>query len=349
MQRRFGDREIVIRPAEVEDRPHAAHVQWAAGWKEAPERHRTLPEADADWLGRHYYKEIVAEADGIVAARVGLEAYRQPFAELIDLCVRPEFRRRGLAERLTAECEREAASRGFRGLFLQTEIENQAAHRLYTGLGFVPTAKGKMLRMVKLIDYPMLAAFVQSHPLNQYSCEEVASEGAARSVRLCWRDYVSQDYFCLKLEGEGSRKESDGIGPALTGCSWKSYGGARGVDISLSKEQVSDLKPGEFVEIEISLTNTGTRQEKGVFQMSLPPGILVAQPETNRNRTFLWEADPGDTVRQSLTLQIEPGFEDSILYELNYHSVPVGMETYFEGERILLNVSLPFATPHPLS
>src|SRR5689334_10879817 len=168
--------EIVVRAAEPDDRARARAVQWAVGWKEPPSHHRNWPEADADWQARHYYRELVAEVDGIIAARVGLEAYRQPFAELIDLCVRPEYRRLGLGEMLTLEGQRESARRGFRALFLQTELDNAAAHRLYTGLGFVPTAYGTMLRMVKLIDCPLLRGFQQAHPLGRYSCCAVPGE-----------------------------------------------------------------------------------------------------------------------------------------------------------------------------
>lgn len=350
MQRRGGNREIVIRSSEVEDRPDATQVQWSAGWKEAPERHRILPEADTDWLGRHYYKELVAEVDGVIAGRVGLEAYRQPFAELIDLCIRPEYRRLGLGENLTAECEREAAKRGFKALFLQTELENHAAHKLYTGLGFVPTTKGKMLRMVKLIDCPILADFIRAHPLCQYACEEVVKQkDQRRAVNLVWRDYITQDRLSFKLEGEGSRTESNGIGPAISACSWESSGGGRALSILITNEEVSDLAPGEFVTLTITLRNTGKRSEKGVFQFATPPGILIVEPESNSARTFLWEAKPGETIVQEVVVRIEPGFEDSILYELNYNSVPICVETYWEGQRVLLNLSLPFATPHPLS
>ena len=90
--------EIVLRVSEPEDRARANVVQWSAGWMEAPTVHRVRPEADADWQARRYYQEIVAEVDGVMAARVGLEAYRPPFAELFDLCVRPDYRRRGLGE-----------------------------------------------------------------------------------------------------------------------------------------------------------------------------------------------------------------------------------------------------------
>src|SRR5690348_8591490 len=171
--------EIVVRPSEPEDAARTHAVRWAVGWEEAPKRHRNWPEADADWQAGNYYREFVAEVDGVIAARVGLEAYRQPFAELIDLCVRPEYRRLGLGEMLTLACEREAARRGFRALFLQTEMDNGAAHRLYTGLDFVPTAYGTMLRMVKLIDCTLLSDFKRVHPLTRYTCAPAPGEARA--------------------------------------------------------------------------------------------------------------------------------------------------------------------------
>jgi ribosomal protein S18 acetylase RimI-like enzyme len=164
---------IVLRTSGSEDRARALAVQWSVGWAEAPTRHRVLPEADADWQAQHYFKEIVAEVDGVIAARVGLEAFCPPFAELVNLSVRRDYRRMGLGQRLTRACREEAARRGFAFLFLQTEIDNIAAHRLYTGLGFVPTAHGKMLRLLQPLDYPLLTEFCLTHPLNQFACTPI--------------------------------------------------------------------------------------------------------------------------------------------------------------------------------
>ena len=342
---RMANSEIDLRAAESEDRPRAREVQWAVGWKEAPSEHRNWPEADADWQARRYYREIVAEVDGVIAARVGLEAYRQPFAELIDLCVRPEYRRLGLGEMLTRECERESAKRGFRALFLQTEMDNAAAHRLYTGLGFVPTAYGTMLRMVKLIDCTLLTDFRRAHPLTRYSC--AAAPGEARARILEWHAYITDDYLRLRLDGGASRSDSDGIGPAITGCDWCTEQGERALSMRFTPEAVRDIEPGHHVETTITVTNLGRRVEGGVFQMILPPGIRIASPATNLEKVFLWQAAPGETITQPVVLHIEPAFDASILYDLNYGSVPVSTEIYWERRRILLNASLPFAQPVP--
>ncbi len=343
---RVADSQINLRPAEPEDRSRAREVQWAVGWKEAPTRHRTWHEADADWQSRRYYREIVAEVDGNIAARVGLEAFRQPFAELIDLCVRPEYRRLGLGEMLTRECERQSAKRGFRALFLQTELDNCAAHRLYTGLGFVPTAYGTMLRMVKLIDCTLLTDFQRKHPLTRYNCS--AAIDGTRACILEWHAYITEDYLRLRLEGGASRLDSEGIGPAITGCDWRTGQGERALDIRFTSEPVRDIEPGHHVEMTIAATNHGRRVERGVFQLVLPPGVQIASPATNEEQVFLWQAEPGETVRQPVVLHVESAFDATILHELNYGSVPVSVEIYWERRRILLNASLPFAIPSPV-
>lgn len=339
--------DIVIRPGEEEDRAGARAIQWAAGWKDAPSRHRTWQEPDEVWHSNSYFREYIAEVKGVIAARVGMEAYQPPFAEIIDLCVRPDFRRLGLGEALTRHCEQEAARRGFLGLFLQTELDNTAAHRLYSNLGFFPTAFGKMLRMVKLFDYSLLNDFTRTHPLNQYSCLPVPNVLNGWSME--WHAYVTNDYLHLQLEGGASKTESDRIAPALTRCDWRAHEGQRFLKIQLDTEDVQDLEQGNHVEVMITLTNLGKVREKGVFQMVLPLGIRVSSPASNIDRTFLWQAEPGETVCQSCLLYISTLVDTSVLHELNYSSIPVSMEAYWDGGRVLLSRSLPFAAPLPES
>ena len=342
---RLGNSEVVLRASEPEDKPGASSVRWSAGWIEPPKRHRMLPEADADWQARRYFREIVAEVDGVIAARVGLEAYRQPFAELIDLCVRPDYQRRGLGELLTRKCHEEAAQRGFSALFLQTELDNRAAHRLYTGMDFVPTAYGSMLRMIKFLDYPQIADFRRAHPLNQYWCTPIPD--APRAWNLEWHAYITEDYLRLRLEGGSSRSDSEGIGPALTGMEWSVGQGARGLNVRLKPEAVRDIEPGHFVALELTVQNTGKRMESGVWQMILPPGVEMNSPATNANKTFTWEVAPGEQITQPVVIQIEPTFDTSALWYLNYNSLSLSCETFWDGHRALLSASLPMAVPPP--
>ena len=334
---------IVLRTADPEDRPRAMAVQWSVGWAEAPIRHRTLPEADAEWQAQNYFQEIVAEVDGVIAGRVGLEAFCPPFAELVNLSVRRDYRRMGLGQKLTRACREAAAQRGFSFLFLQTELDNTAAHRLYTGLDFVPTAHGKMLRMLQPLDYPLLAEFCLTHPLNQYSCTPIPD--AVRAWNLEWNAYVTADYVRLRLEGGASKSDSGGIGPALTGCEWRCGEGERMLRLRIEREDVRDVEPGDHIELTLTVHNGGERVESGLFQMILPSGVRVTSPATNTVQVFRWEVGPNESVVQTVTVQIEPTFDASVLRHLNYSSLSLCVETYWEDHRALLSTSIPMAVP----
>jgi len=336
---------VVIRVADDEDRPRTNAVRWAAGWKGAPTSHAHWMEADDEWISERYFREFVAEVDGVTAARVGLEAYRPPFAQLVDLCVRPEFRRRGLGRQLTLVCQEEAARRGFSALFLQTELDNFAAHRLYTSLGFVPTAHGQMLRMVKFFDFPLVDEFRAAHALSQYWCTAVPDTD--RAWDLEWHAYLTEDYLRLRLEGGSTQSDSDGVGPALAGLVWRTGEGARHLSVRLQPDDVRYLEPGDHVALDITVRNSGKRTEAGVFQMILPPGIDVTSPHTNRSQVFAWQAEPAEDITQPLVIQIDSNFDASVHWHLNYGSLPICMETYWEGHRVLLSTALHLAVPPP--
>ena len=343
ISRRQSEPEVVVRPSQSEDRPRANSVRWSVGWTNPPSRHRYWFEASEEWIDQRYYREYVAEVDGIIAARIGLEAYRPPFAELVDLSVRPDYRRRGLGVTLTQAAQTEAARRGFAFVFLQTERDNHAAQRLYTQQGFVPTNVGKMLRMVKFVDYPLLADFLYRHPLAQYRCTR-------KSQVVCeleWFDYVTEDSLKLHLRSGSCISDSDGIAPSLPHLAWHTDGGQRSLSLTLEAEAVRGLDPGNHVELRLVVENTGKRMEEGIFQMILPDGVRVSSPATNREQVFGWRASAGERIEQPVTVQIEPDFDSSVLYYLNYKTLPISMETYWQGHRALLSTTLHLAAPPP--
>ncbi len=337
---------ISIRAAGPDDSANTRAIQWAVGWQEAPDFHKYWPTHDSDWIANRHFREFVAEVDGVVAGRLGLEAFVPPFAELVNLCVRPDFRRLGIGEMLTMAAQRTAARMGFPFLFLQTEMDNTAAHTLYAGQDWVPTAHGKMLRMVKLIDYPILASFKRTHPLNQYHC--VPAIGAERTWEMEWHAFVTDDYLRLRLESGASQSDSAGMAPAISGLDWRIKQGARSLRISLEREPLTDIEPGHHVEIVINARNSGTRPEEGVFQMVLPHGVRVTSPNTNTTKSLLWSLEPGESLRLPVVIQIEPHFDASALWYLNYGSLPISVEAYWQDYRALLSTSLPMAIPAPL-
>ncbi|AOW47422.1 ribosomal-protein-alanine N-acetyltransferase [Acetobacter ascendens] len=57
-------------------------------------------------------------------------------AEILTVCILPEYRKRGLAQRLLAWCAQVAQHKGAQTLFLEVSINNQSARTLYEKQGF---------------------------------------------------------------------------------------------------------------------------------------------------------------------------------------------------------------------
>ena len=340
-------RKVVVRVAGEEDRHKTDFVRWSVGWESAPTTHRIWPMADEEWLDGNYFCEFVAEVDGVVAGRVGLEAFYPPFAQMVDLAVRPDYRRRGIGKQLMRACFEAAGRRGFSALFLQTETDNLNAHQLYHSLGFVPTAYGRMLRMVKFLDYPLVNDFINAHPLAAYWCEP--GEGPEREWTLQWKGYISDDYLRLAVTGGSCQSESDGMAPSLPHAEWYLQGGDHHLSMRIIGENVRDVEPGNHIEVRIVVQNLGEREEYGALQMCLPPGVSVRSPESHQERVFIWGAQPGTTFEQTVIVQIGHEFNSAVLRHLNYSCIPVGCEVYWENHRALLSSSLHMAAPLPRS
>lgn len=57
-------------------------------------------------------------------------------AEILTVCVLPEYRKRGLAQQLLAWCAQVAQQNGAQTLFLEVSVNNQSARTLYEKQGF---------------------------------------------------------------------------------------------------------------------------------------------------------------------------------------------------------------------
>jgi [ribosomal protein S18]-alanine N-acetyltransferase len=83
---------------------------------------------------------LIGEVDG---AAVGYFLAREILgsAELLNLAVTPERRRRGIGQRLLEEGLAAVRSRGGREIFLEVRASNAAAQALYLGHGFRPAGR----------------------------------------------------------------------------------------------------------------------------------------------------------------------------------------------------------------
>lgn len=62
-------------------------------------------------------------------------------AEILNLAIRPDHRRRGLARRLLARGMEEIVGRGVVSVFLEVRTSNEAGRALYAGAGFGPIGR----------------------------------------------------------------------------------------------------------------------------------------------------------------------------------------------------------------
>ena len=71
-------------------------------------------------------------------AAVGLGVVEPPWAGVFSMLTQPAFRGRRLGEAVLGTLARWARGRGASRLYLQVEVDNPAARRLYARSGFVP-------------------------------------------------------------------------------------------------------------------------------------------------------------------------------------------------------------------
>jgi ribosomal-protein-alanine N-acetyltransferase len=74
------------------------------------------------------------QADHLVGYLFYSEAVQE--AHVLNLCIRPDYRRQGLAQYMMRQLISQLRASGAQTLFLEVRVSNQAALRLYEDLGF---------------------------------------------------------------------------------------------------------------------------------------------------------------------------------------------------------------------
>jgi len=88
---------------------------------------------------------VVEDAKGRVGACASIDLPSRRLAELHRVYVRPDLRRRGLAQMLVALAEDEARARGASRMLFWSDTRFVAAHRLYQRLGYCATGEERSL------------------------------------------------------------------------------------------------------------------------------------------------------------------------------------------------------------
>ncbi len=92
-------------------------------------------------LEKPYSKLLVLTDDETDSVMAGFIVYWKLMneAEILDVCIHPDFRNRGFGKKLVRQVVSEGVREGLTRLLLDVRKSNQAAVHLYQGLGFVIT------------------------------------------------------------------------------------------------------------------------------------------------------------------------------------------------------------------
>jgi GNAT superfamily N-acetyltransferase len=129
--------DLVIRIGSQADAPALARLNIAFnGGDETPERIATRL-ADPRCVETPLLAEIDGRAVGFAALRiVPCVFYPEPYVELTELYLEPEYRRVGIGRALVSYAETLERGAGARGLVVLTSLRNQAAQAFYHALGY---------------------------------------------------------------------------------------------------------------------------------------------------------------------------------------------------------------------
>ena len=83
---------------------------------------------------------LVAQEDGTVCGYIGSQTCGDE-SDMMNLAVAPEYRRKGVAQKLTAELSHRLREKGSQSLTLEVRESNSAAIALYKKLGFVQVGR----------------------------------------------------------------------------------------------------------------------------------------------------------------------------------------------------------------
>lgn len=142
-----------IRPMEIADLKAVIEVETAAydyPWSENIFR---------DCLRVGYYCCVLETSDGVVGH--GIMSYAIGECHLLNVCIHPDFQKRGLGRKMVLHLLQVARRNRSRVAFLEVRMSNDAAYRLYQDLGFsevgirkdyYPAAHGREDAMILALD-----------------------------------------------------------------------------------------------------------------------------------------------------------------------------------------------------
>jgi ribosomal protein S18 acetylase RimI-like enzyme len=129
--------KITVRIAGVPDALALRRLNVAFNGGDEPPEYIAARLADPRCVEKPILAEIDGQAVGFAALRVApCVFYPEPHAELTELYVEPEYRRKGVGRALVSYAQALAQEVGAKGLVVLTSLSNHAAQAFYHALGY---------------------------------------------------------------------------------------------------------------------------------------------------------------------------------------------------------------------
>ncbi len=300
------------------------HARWPVLWDDSDPRRR-----DAG-------VELVAEADGLIVGRVRLEVHHQPYCELVNLGVRPDYRNLGAATALVREAITRARSLGFKVMVLQEALDDAPAQGIYEKAGFVRATRGTMQRMVKLLDVPLVSTLLSRNPQADFS-SAAAPEQGEKCWRLRWQA-APDDFVALYLCGGSCQFDSDGFQLVTRACEFAT----KGVALKAEVEMAGEVRRGQTADMLVSVENRGAEVLHGCVRAVLLPDTDIGAEGPAKAVPLELAAGKRQTV--AIPIRIKHEFRCDFLPFGRYPSVPITADVCWEEGSVLLSSAVKVQT-----
>ena len=179
-------------------------------------------ECTLEEFGCHFF----AEVEGKIVGRVFLDTLYPPYAELVNLLVHPDYRKKGVGSALVQACIDLAQKRSCSLIHLFAEYDNQIAMKLYSKFGFMPiidadlrVERGEFVHYMHFSSETRLGDFLRIHPHASQHVYPEKVEFHGRSLFKCeWSDFNSGDRTAIFVNAKRGQP-IDAFMPRIAGAS----------------------------------------------------------------------------------------------------------------------------------
>lgn len=273
---------------------------------------------------------LVGLVDGLVVGRAVLEAPYLPYAELVNLCVRPDYRRRGVGGAIVQAALHRAVALGCKYLMVQEYRDAPMAHGIYHRAGFVDATLGEFRRLICLLDAPLVRLFRMAYPDAEHRSQPLQERGE-RWWRLSW--HANGQSVALDLHGGSCQFDSDGYQPVVQSCELRTAEVAFAAQLAAPPR----ARRGETIELALDIEAFGAPFAGVVRAMLLPDTSVPGAVGLQASEVAL---APGERATVPIPVRVAHEFRCDGQRFVSYPSAPFTVEVAWLGGSALLSAAV---------